>query len=266
MDWIDPNIVQTGKVVTFNKTLSDDEPYTFNVLANGEYWCGSGLELTALVSIKWDGDFLPRNQNGSFNDSTGWWKLISNGGSGCNIQVHLRNITCPANDQDCDGYYANVSGDNRDCDDFDPAQRPGQTETWGDNENYDCDNGSATEPYPHVDPYAWKYTLAGMASNMYAVQLVDEDGGWVNNEPSVTYPMVWNSSSGRHQVSVGAPTAPTRYNVRYRASSNDAWSWSPARINGSCIVSPFTHQVFDTKSDTLIPFQTESTYCHFVKQ
>lgn len=252
-DWIDPVVTTQAKYALLSKTLKKGIDYTFNGTTDGSsWWCGGAGQKTVLIAALWNG--LPIKI-----------ETVPNGGSGCNFTVHTSAVTCPANDQDCDGYTSNNANVTlRDCDDTHPFRFPYQFETWGDQTDYDCNVGTVGQQ--GVDPPSWKYALGGLAQGAYLVELVDT-GSWSNqaNDFTRTYTMTWNGSTAKYEASVGDWIAPTEYVVRFKVVSGDAWYWTPYK-NGSCVIAPYTHQVTETFFNTVVSFATEATYCHLRKQ
>jgi hypothetical protein len=242
-----PNATSYGYLATFDIQVEQGKEFVFNgQVDGGKWWADNASAPTVLIGVSWNGQWIHLPQ------------VVSNGGSSWNLKVIAGPVSCPANDQDCDGYTAdNANSSLRDCNDTQPRIRPYQLETWGDTVDYNC-NGS-------VDPPSLAYTVFGVGGQGWQVELIDGNS-WSNQQNGFTkiYPMAYNQGTQGYTVTLGSWIAPTNYMVRYRLNANVGWAWDPQDL-GNC-VAYLTHQVATVPGNQIVATVMEPTYCHLVLQ
>lgn len=238
---------KNGNAVEFNVTLEEGTDFVFNGKTdNGAYWCG-GTNKTLPITAHWNGQPI--------------WLNVQAWANGCNLKVYTAPVSCPNNDQDCDGKLVNAAlQSEKDCDDLDARRFPTQLETLGDNLDLDCDN--------HNDP-AFTYRLGGLPSGIPNVQLVDA-GSWNGSAFTGIYNMSWNGSTGSYEATLFLLDPFVEYVERF----GNPVQWSPAQSgapgSGSCYepLQGITHQVVNAYTNTIVSYSAAqpSHFCHLVKQ
>jgi len=233
------NVTQTGYYLAVDITVAQGATFVYGGTTDGVWWSDGPYHTTSLVATEWDGKWIQRVLPNP-----------SNGNTGYNLSVIANPQNCP-NDADCDGYTSDV-----DCNDNDPLVHPGQSETWGDAIDMNCDG--------LLDPASDKFVVAGLGQG-YQVQVVDASS-WSNGDFTVTYPMGFDANQLVYSVTVGSWVAPHEYVVRYRLNGNNAWLWDPWKNGNSC-VTQLSHQVRETVDNSIIPYFADPNHnCHLFKQ
>jgi len=131
-EWITPAVTQNAQLFAANVVLNEGVKYVFNGQTDdGDWRCGGAGQKTVLIVAYWNGKSIPLQVN--------IW------GNGCNFEVIAKSVVCPANDQDCDGFFADDPVQSKkDCDDLVSMKFPGQIETTGDQFDANC-NGAVDQ-------------------------------------------------------------------------------------------------------------------------